>query len=159
MQPAVPSPRRSASRPVRAFTVAEVMFATLVLIFAITTAITVIQRGFNSIDSSRNYVIASQIMQSEIERIRVSPWSTTATVTGIADYTDSVPAVAIDSVFTSNPYIGSRFTLTRAVTDLATGYLRQFTLTVSWRNYDGRPMSCSMVTYYSRYGLYDFFSS
>lgn len=143
----------------RAFTVAEVMFATLVLIFAITSAISVIQRGFNSIDSSRNYIVAGQIIQSEVERIRVSPWTTTSTVTGIADYTDSFPAVSIDSAFTSNTYIGTRFTLSRSVSDLAAGYLRQFTLTVSWNNYDGRPMSCSMVTYYSRYGLYDYFSS
>lgn len=134
------------------------MFASLVMIFAITTSITVIQRGFNAIDSSRNYVLASQIMQSEIERIRVCPWTSTGTVTGVVDYTDNSPAVAIDSAFTANPAIGSRFTLTRSVSDLATN-LRQFTVTVSWRNYDGRPLSCSMTTFYARYGLYDFFAS
>lgn len=156
----VPLRSRSLSRcrATGAFTLVEVMFAALVMIMAITGSITTLQRGFNAIDSSRNYVIAAQIMQSEIERIRVCPWTSTATVTGIADYTDSSPAVAIDAAFTANPYVGSRFTLTRTVTDIATN-LRQFTVTVSWRNYDGRPLSCSMTTYYARYGLYDFFVS
>jgi len=132
--------------------------AAIVMAFAITTSITTLQRGFLSIDTARNFVIAGQIMQSEIEKMRVSPWSTTATVNGIADYTDTYPAISIDPVFTSSAYIANRFTLTRSMADPRTE-MRQITLTVSWRNYDGRQMSRSYTTFYARYGLYDFFSS
>lgn len=134
------------------------MLGAIVMAFAITTSITTLQRGFASIDTARNFVIAGQIMQSEIEKMRVSPWSTTVTVTGISDYTDSTPAIAIDPAFTSSASIAHRFTLTRAMADPKPD-LRQITLTVAWRNYDGRPMSRSYTTYYARYGLYDFFSS
>lgn len=134
------------------------MLGAIVMAFVITTSITTLQRGFLSIDTARNFVIAGQIMQSEIEKMRVSPWSTTVTVTGIADYTDTSPAITIDPVFTSNAYIANRFTLTRTMADPKTD-LRQITLTVTWHNYDGRQMSRSYTTYYARYGLYDFFSS
>ena len=132
--------------------------AAIVMAMAITTSITTLQRGFISIDSARNFVIAGQIMQSEIEKMRVSPWSTTATVTGIVDYTDTVPAITIDPIFTSTTYISNRFTLTRTLADPKTD-LRQITLTVNWRTLDGRNLSRSYTTYYARYGLYDFFSS
>ena len=151
-------PLRNRRSGVRAFTILEVMFAAMVMAFAITTAITTLQRGFASIDTARNFVIAGQIMQSEIEKMRVSPWTSTATVNGIADYTNTFPTITIDPVFTSSAYIASRFTLTRTMADPKTD-MRQITLTVSWRNYDGRRMSRNYVTIYSRYGLYDFFSS
>lgn len=130
----------------------------IVMAMAITTSITTLQRGFLSIDSARSFVIAGQIMQSEIEKMRVSPWSTTVTVTGIVDYTNTFPAITIDPVFTSNAYISNRFTLTRTMADPKTD-LRQITLTASWRTIDGRTLSRSYTTYYARYGLYDFFSS
>lgn len=132
--------------------------AAIVMAFAITTSITTLQRGFLSIDTARNFVIAGQIMQSEIEKMRVSPWSSTVTVTGLADYTNTSPAISIDPVFTTNTYINSRFTLTRTMADPKTD-LRQITLTVTWRSYDGRQISRSYTTCYARYGLYDFFSS
>jgi Tfp pilus assembly protein PilV len=144
--------------PCRAFTILEVMMAAIVMAFAISTAITTLQRGFLSIDTARNFVIAGQIMQSEIEKMRVSPWSSTVTVTGLVDYTNTSPAITIDPVFTSNTYIGTRFTLTRSMSDPKPD-LRQITLTVSWNSYDGRRLSRNYTTYYARYGLYDFFSS
>jgi len=140
------------------FTIVEVMMAAIVMVFAITTSVTTLQRGFLSIDTARNLVIAGQIMQSEIEKMRVSPWSSTVTVTGIVDYTNTFPALTIDPVFTTNTFIGDRFTLTRTMEDPKPD-LRQITLTVRWRNYDGRTLSRSYTTYYARYGLYDFFSS
>lgn len=134
------------------------MMAAIVMAFAITTSIVTLQRGFLSIDTARNLVIAGQIMQSEIEKMRVSPWSSTVTVTGIVDYTNTFPALNIDPVFTANTFIGDRFTLTRTMENPKPD-LRQITLTITWRNYDGRTLSRSYTTYYARYGLYDFFSS
>ncbi len=131
------------------------MMAAMVMAFAITTSITTLQRGFLSIDTARNFVIAGQIIQSEIEKMRVSPWTTTATVTGIVDYTDDAN-VTIDDVFGTN--ISGRFTVARTMADPKAD-LRKITLTVSWTSYDGRRLSRSYDTYYARLGLYDFFSS
>lgn len=155
-------PRLNSAGPYRrrrsGFTIVEVMMAAIVMAFAITTSIVTLQRGFLSIDTARNLVIAGQIMQSEIEKMRVSPWSSTVTVTGIVDYTNTFPALNIDPVFTANTFIGDRFTLTRTMENPKPD-LRQITLTITWRNYDGRTLSRSYTTYYARYGLYDFFSS
>jgi Tfp pilus assembly protein PilV len=134
------------------------MIACLIMALVIATSITTLQRGFLSIDTARNFVFGGQIMQSEIEKMRVSPWSTTETVIGIADYTDTYPALTLDPVFQANAFIANRFTLTRTMADPKPD-LRQITLTVTWRNYDGRTISRSYTTYYARFGLYDFFAS
>lgn len=156
--PAPTTARARARGRSSAFSILEVMLGAIVMALAITTSITTVQRGFQSIDTARNLVIAGQIMQSEVEKMRVSPWSTTATVTGIADYTNVSPAIVIDPAFTSNTTIASRFLMTRTMADPKAD-LRQITLTITWRNYDGRLLSRSYTTYYARFGLYDFFAS
>lgn len=124
--------------------------AAIVMAFAITTAITTMQRGFLALDTARNITIAGQIMQSEFEKMRLLPWTT------IDAYTNTTPAPAIDTSFTSNAYIGNRFTMTRDVTLVRAG-MKQFTLTVSWRSYDGRTITRSYSSYYGQNGLYDYF--
>lgn len=133
------------------FTIAEVMFAMIVLVFAITTSITVMQRGFNSLDSARGTTYATQIMQTEIEKLRLCNWST------VSGYGSST-TLTIDSAFTSNPVIASHYTLTRTASTVHTGMI-QVTFTVSWTGYDGRPQSRSCTTYYGQNGLYDYVSS
>jgi Tfp pilus assembly protein PilV len=132
------------------FTIVEVMMAAAVMAFALTTSITTMQRGFLSLDTARNITIAGQIMQSEFEKMRLLPWAT------IDAYTNTSPAPTIDTSFTSNAYIGTRFTLTRQV-DVVRAGMKKFTLTVSWRSYDGRTISRSYTSYYGQNGLYDYF--
>lgn len=134
------------------FTIVEVAIAGAVMALVLTSSITTLQRGFLSLDTSRNLTIAGQIMQSEFEVMRLQPWTTID-----AYSTSSTPTpVTIDSSFTSNRYIGNRFSMTRSVTLVRTG-LKQITLTVSWKNYDGRRISRSYMSYYGQNGLYDYF--
>lgn len=131
------------------------MVAGFVLTFAITTAITVMQRGFLSLDTARNITIAGQIMQSEFEKMRLRDWS----VIG-AYAVDTPTAVTVDASFTSNSFIGTRFGMVRTVTEIPTTTgigMRQVTLTVTWQNYDGRTVSRSYTSYYGQNGLYDYF--
>lgn len=44
----------------------------MIMAFSITTSITTMQRGFLSVDSARNLSLASQMMPSEIEKMRLS---------------------------------------------------------------------------------------
>jgi Tfp pilus assembly protein PilV len=148
-------PSSSAKRRQSGFTIFEVMIAAMVMAFAITTAITTMQRGFLSLDTARNITIAGQIMQSEFEKMRLRDW----TVIGAYD-TSAPTTLTIDSSFTSNAFIGNRFALTRDVDVIATTTgigLRQITLTVSWNSYDGRPLSRSYTSYYGQNGLYDYY--
>jgi len=126
--------------------------AAAVMALAITTSITVMQRAFLAVDVARGTSYAAQIMQSELEKMRLQNWTT------VSAYPSTATAVTIDSSFTSNSYIGSRFTMTRTATTIHTGML-QITLTISWKTYDGRTLTRSYTTYYGKNGLYDYIST
>ncbi len=129
------------------FTLFEVMISAIVLILGITTAITTLQRGFQALDTARNTTYASQVMQSELERLRLKSWSQMQT---LQDSNDS--AVTATSVAGS---VGS-FQCVRTIRDLKTD-MKEITLVSTWRGYDGRPHTLSYITRYGKSGLYDYF--
>ena len=143
------------------FTIFEVMVAGIVMVFAITTSITTMQRAFLALDSARNTTLAGQILQSEFEKMRLKDWKTVVGGNGYAGYEynadDSAVAqpvtLEIDAAYAA---IGTRFTLTRTVSDVHTD-MKKITLVIVWRGYDGRSVSRSYYIYYGRNGLYDFF--
>jgi Tfp pilus assembly protein PilV len=158
------APNRCATRRTgRAFTILEVMMAATVMALALTTSITTMQRGFLSLDTARNITIAGQILQCEVEKMRMVPWGT------INAYAASTPNLAIEENFKNNPAVKARFTLSRTVTDVPTSTnvptsvtttpdgMKEMTFTVSWTSYDGRPLSRSYTTYYGQKGLYDYY--
>lgn len=122
--------------------------AVIVLAMAITTSLTVMQRGFLDLDTARNLGIAGNIMQCELEKERLFTWAQASNA-----YTPT-----IDNSFLSNPTVAGRFTLSRTVTTVAShsGQMVQITLTTSWRSYDGRNLSRSYTTYYCQGGLYEY---
>jgi type II secretory pathway pseudopilin PulG len=153
-------PRGARRGSAAGFTIVEVMMAVIVMAFAITTSITTMQRGFSSLDTARNITIAGQIMQSEFEKMRLLPWTT---IDAYAPSVTSQPYDAahpeyfnLDTAFTSNAFIGNRFTVVRDVVLVRTG-LKKITLTISWKSYDGRTLSRKYFTYYGQNGLYDYF--
>jgi len=143
-------PRRPPRRPRAAFTIVEVMIAAGVMALVLASAVTTMQSAFMALDAARNITSAGQIMQSELEKMRLKDWSV------VNAYEAGPTAVTIDSSFTANPAIGSRFTLTRTVADVHTD-MKSITLTIAWKTYDGRAQSRSYQTYYGRNGLYDYF--
>jgi Tfp pilus assembly protein PilV len=151
---APPPTARPARR--RAFTIAEVMVAAGVMALALTTAVTTMQQAFLALDSARNITLAGQIMQSQVERLRMKSW------TEIEAYQrEPQPKTLRDDDFDEvlrrdHPEFLQRFTLKRAIADLGSD-LKEITLTMSWRGYDGRPASRFYKTYYGRNGLYDYY--
>ena len=88
----------------RAFTILEVMIATFVMSLVIGTSLIALQTGFKYIDVARGDTLASQIMQSEIERLRLMAWSKTAP-TGVVDSITELPAsetVDLSTMFSTN---------------------------------------------------------
>jgi len=154
LRPAPAKVARGRARPASrgGFTVAEAMMAAAVMALAITTSITTMQRAFLVVDVARGTSYAAQIMQTEFEKMRLLDYTT------VSGYSSTPTAVTIDSSFTSNSYIGNRFTMTRTATTVHTGMI-QITLTISWKTYDGRTISRSYTTYYGKNGLYDYISS
>jgi Tfp pilus assembly protein PilV len=132
----------------RAFTIVEVMIAATVLVLAITTAIVALQHGFQALDTARNYTVASQVMQSEIERLRLKSWTQVEALQRTGDTAVQIGAVAGGGA--------TAFTCHRRIQDLRTD-MKEITLDCAWRGIDGRTHNAKFVTRYAKSGLYDYF--
>lgn len=149
--PAVLRPRSRRA----AFTIVEVLVATAVMVFGISSAIIVIQSGFRALDTARNTTLASQIIQSELERVRLLSWTAVAALpsTGSLNFADIFPAGE------TTDRIARRFTVVRTAADVhgKTGEIREIALSVTWRGIDGISHTRTSSTQYAKNGLYDYY--
>ena len=149
------------------FTIVEVMVAGAVMVFGITTAILTLQVGLRAVDTARNMTLAGQIMQSELEVLRLQNWaqitalqtaqasSTTPTVIDAATSITTGTSTTLDSTLTAN---ANRFTCTRLITDISgRSDIKLIVLGISWNGTDGRGHSLSYQTRYAKNGLSDYF--
>jgi uncharacterized protein (TIGR02598 family) len=156
----------SLHRRCRGFSVVEVMFAVLVLAFAISTSLATIQVGYRAIDTARNTTLAGQILQSLVEDVRMMPWATTNGMTGVSTLTASKTGPVSDfdttgsfSATTSATTLLSRFTVKRDITTVSaapTGMLK-IIFTASWTGIDGKSHSVKYTTYYAQNGVYNYY--
>jgi len=139
-----PAARRAGRR--RAFSLVEVMIASCVLLLGISGALVTLQRSLDSIAQARQLDAASQLMQTELERLRLLNWSQLETLQASGE-------TAVDA-----PSGGdfARFTCERQIRDLRDG-MKEITLVASWGGLDGRAHSARLITRYSRSGLNDYF--
>lgn len=152
-------PRRRAG-----FTILEVALAASVMAFALSGSIIVMQSGFKALDNARNTTIASQIIQSEMERIRLLPWLPTAS-TDAEKAISTLPAsteIDLDSIFppgSSTSIFSDRFTIIRTSSDVAdrANEMKEIRITVTWKGIDGQQHTRSTFTQYSKNGLYDYY--
>lgn len=155
-KPALPGQKTSGKTARRkrtsAFTLVEVMMASVVLIFGICSCFGVIQQSFAALDTARNSTLAAQVMQSEIERLRLMNWTDLSALTG-ANQT-----VNVSNTFSSNAQMANKFTANRtiAAADGRTDMM-EITITVRWNGANGMQHTRSFMTRYSKNGLYDYF--
>ncbi|MBL9201985.1 MAG: hypothetical protein JNL39_15850 [Opitutaceae bacterium] len=149
--PAAARPQASraiARQATGAFTLVEVMLAAGVLVLGITTAILTLQRGFQALDTARHLTAAAQVMQTELERLRLKSW---AQIQSLQDGGDSTVAL------NGRPDgLNGTFACARTIRDLKAD-MKEITLAATWRGYDGREHRVSYVTRYAKSGLYDYF--
>lgn len=141
--------------------------ATFVLALGIATSLTALQYGMRQVDTARNMTLAGQIMQSDLEILRLLNWSqiealqdsqttpTTEKTVNPADTITSGTSTTLDATLTA---IATRFTCTRLIEDI-TGKadMKLITLRVSWNGIDGREHNLRFQTRYARNGLSDYF--
>ncbi|HVZ66153.1 MAG TPA: hypothetical protein VG936_16415 [Lacunisphaera sp.] len=142
--------RRAARAAHHAFTLVEVMIAAVVLIFGLVTAITTMQRGQQAVDTARNLALATQLMQSEMERLRLKSWSQLEALQSSGETT-----VTLDSAAGS---AAARFTCVRSITTIKTD-MKEITLTTTWSGYDGREHTARLITRYGKNGLNDYINT
>jgi len=160
-----PTPLRRTRRPLAGFTLAEVMMAATVMAFSISGSIVVMQAGFKSIDNARNTTLASQIIQSEMERIRLLPWNKPTGSTDNEKAISTLPAskeLVLSTIFppgTTTTTMNSRFTAIRTCADTAgkVGEMKDITITVSWTGVDGKTHTRTTTGNYCKDGLYDYY--
>lgn len=170
--------RRPTKRDRRAFTLVEVMLSSFVMVFGIASAIIVLQSGFKAIDNSRSTTLAAQIMQSEMERIRLLPWDTSTVVLdagGQPVLKDGTPVlkpavvrlpakeeIDITTLFPAGDTttrLARRFNVIRTSEDISgrVGEMKTITIHVTWRGIDGIVRTRTSSTQYSKNGLYDYY--
>ncbi len=152
---------RAAGRPRTAgFTIFEVAIAGAVMALGIATSIIAMQSSFKTIDVARDTTLASQILQSEMERLRLMAWNnpTTTAVDSICELPEK-EEVSLSSMFSSSAAVAARFRVVRTVeidssrpTDV-----RYITIYVQWRTADGRTQQRSFRSMYAKNGLYDYY--
>ncbi|HEY0946578.1 MAG TPA: hypothetical protein VGD81_14970 [Opitutaceae bacterium] len=141
--PQVPARRPRSFRG--GFSLIEVMAAAMVMILGIVVAITTLQRGMQALDTARNLTAASQLMQSELERLRLKSW---AQIESLQQAGDAPVATETDT--------GLRFTCKRVIRDLKVD-MKEIVLVAEWNGYDGRPHAARLITRYGKSGLNDYF--
>jgi prepilin-type N-terminal cleavage/methylation domain-containing protein len=142
-----PSTPRLPLRAPRGFTLAEVMVAATVLLFGLVSALGVMQRGLQAMDTARNLTASSQLMQEEMERLRLYSWAQLASLQASGD-TQVTPAAGAPP----------GYRCTRTIADVRTG-LKEITITATWNGYDGRPHTAKLISRYGQNGLSDYIST
>lgn len=135
-------PRPSALR--RAFTIVEVMVAAAILALGLAGVITTSQQGIQALDTARRLSAASQLMQSEMERLRLMSW---AQLQALQD--SGQTAVALERA-------ADRYSCQREIRDVKVN-MKEITLVAQWKGFDGRPHTARLITRYGRTGLNDYF--
>ncbi len=151
--------RKNAASRLRAssgFTLVEVAVAAFVMLIAVSSSLLILQRGLQGVDVARNSTLAAQIMQSEIERIRLMSWND---IMNPAKLPTPNADVDISAFVAADPKIAQRFSVKRTVTPVTGRETSMVTVTVdvTWANVDNTPHTRSFSTRYSKDGLYDYY--
>lgn len=131
-----------------------------VMIFAIASCLTALQFGMRAVDTARNLTLAGQIMQSEVEILRLQNWSQIAALpaSDTIDPSTTISSGTATSLDTLLNTVATRFTCTRTVADVAgRPNMKEITLTVTWRGIDYRQHSVSYILRYAKNGISDYF--
>lgn len=136
----------------RAFTLIEVMVAAAVLAVALSSAIIVIQSGFRNLDIARTSTAASQIIQSEMERLRLLNWAAISALPASAQ-------VDIPSSHSSSVVAGGRVSIVRTVSTVSgrNGEMKAITLTATWTGTSGHTHTRIFKMRYAKNGLFDYY--
>ena len=146
-----------------AFTLVEVMVAATVLVLAITSSLLVVQQGMRALDTARYTTLAGQILQSQMEKLRLLTWTQLTNATsGPVAYTTFTPdltsaATAQINRFTAGGVAGK---CSQSIVSAPSPFdttMKIITLTAQWKGIDGTAHTLSYVTYYGKSGISDFF--
>jgi prepilin-type N-terminal cleavage/methylation domain-containing protein len=150
----------------RGFTLVEVMMAATILVVGFIGIIQAVTIGSEMLDTARKQIIAEQIIDGEIENLRLGKWTTLAGLPANPSITVNQTGTAASDTpghsgslgkfqLDNNPVlmaVAPGFVLSFTKTLVRTGYYR-ITFTVTWTSNTGRSYSRSREAYFGQYGL------
>jgi type II secretory pathway pseudopilin PulG len=156
------SARRGVRRSTRAVTLLEVMIATMVLALTITSSLLVLKSGFQMIETARYTTLAGQILQSQMEKLRLLSYTqlqgcedSNNTPHGPSTFTPDLVQTVAGTLNQLN-----RFTsCTQSITPGSTTNVINILLTATWTGSDGMSHTRTYYTQYAQYGISDLFYS
>jgi hypothetical protein len=171
-QPA--SARREVRRSARAFTILEVMVATIVMVLTLTSSLQVLGLGLKAIDTARYSTLAGQILQSQMERLKMLTWTQMISATGPMSFGTFVPnngiSPQVTNFFTTPPGATAPITYDSCyqsivydptydvtVAGVTVHTMVDITLTATWTGADGMQRSRTYYSRYAQFGISDQF--
>ncbi len=138
--------------PRAGFTIVEVGIAAIILVLCISGSLITLQRGFVAIDNARYTTLAGQILQSQMEKLRLLTW-TQLSATSSGTFTTDISSTASAQLV--------NFTKLYQQIDAApspfNSNAKDITLTAQWTGSDGRTRELKYYTRYVQNGISDFF--
>ncbi len=164
-------------RNAKGYTILEVALASFVMLFGIVSALTALQAGFRLLDRARYTTLAGQILESQMEKLRLLTWDQLTNhpdlMPGLYDASGTListtsPANRFTPDISADPatqaIISNHFTCTQSIKFAAYPFdgtdgtpARLITLTATWTGSDGHVQSLSYFTCYAQNGISDFF--
>jgi Tfp pilus assembly protein PilV len=147
VHPTASSPISRRSLGAGGFTIVEVMMASVILVVGFIGMISALTVGSEMMATARRQNLAAQIINHELEKLRLLPWDVTdtspnelcindlaagpTTITIDPQFTTSIAACGLTTITadSTNPFIK----LERSVSDVVSGSMRQITFTVTWQ--------------------------
>lgn len=150
------------------FTLVEVMLAFSVMVVGVTGALMTLVSGLHSVDNARCDTLAAQIMQSQIENLRLSNWkSITERTPSLLQDDVNIPLVTTDPAHPgllplSAAGVAQRFTLKQSIsrdTDPTRQDMLNIKLVVTWTGHGNIPHTRTFVTRYCQEGIYNYYAT
>jgi uncharacterized protein (TIGR02598 family) len=143
---------RSPGKKRSGFTLIEVALGVTILAVGFMGMIEGMVIGYEMLETAHKQTIAAQIMQGEVEYLRMQPWSTIQGLNSTsAAYLSTYTEFASTSLAT---VAGTSLTFARQVASSDPHpNLRQITMTVTWTSFTGTSHSRSCNAYIGKYGL------
>ncbi|PTY06296.1 hypothetical protein DB347_12735 [Opitutaceae bacterium EW11] len=130
--------------------------AGFVLVVALCASLSTLTRGYQMLDAARSSTMAAQILQSEIERIRLMSWTDLTTLQTTIAADSSKATVDLNGLGISSD-VADRFKDTSiALEKDPDRNMMSITVTVRWKGSTGIPEQRSFTTRYSKNGFYDY---
>lgn len=122
------APTLSKRRAAQGFTIVEVMMASVILVVGFIGMIQAVTIGSEMLATARRQTLAAQILNHEMEKLRLASWSTLSALADSAAATYDSDQQSLDDAIAAS---GVTFNLARDVSAPTTD-LVEVTLTVTW---------------------------